>query len=290
MNIKFCHIAPNCYLDIAIPNSMCHLTLAHLVGYEQGNQLNEYTTKYRDAALEDVSRRITRIMDNSGYEMYKEHGPGFVFDPNKLVKLAKTIAAEYVVLPDYPGEDYTKTIRSGLEFIPKFKEAGLGTFFVPQSDKGDIEGYMTSFAWAAQNPEVDYIGISILACPIALWVLGNEKQEYLARWKIMTLLEKRQLLDLALRNGKRIHLLGMTHGPNEIMLMRQFSNYIHSWDSSSAVWHGHKGIRFDDTPTGLELGKLPSAVDFKCEFAENRVDDIMYNVKYINKLVGFKGA
>lgn len=289
MNIKFCHIAPNCYLDIAIPNSMCHLTLAHLIDYE-GVHPNEYTTKYRVAAVNDTARRITRIMDNSGYEMYKEHGPGFVFDPNKLVKLAKTIFADYVVLPDYPGEDFTKTIRSGLDFIPKFKEANLGVFFVPQSVKGDIEGYMTSFAWAAQNPDVDYIGISILACPIALNVLGNEKQEYLARWKIMHLLEKRQLLDLALRNGKRIHLLGMTHGPNEIVLMRQFSNYIHSWDSSSAVWHGHSGMRFDDTPTGLEHGKISSAVDFKCEFVEDRLNDIMYNVNYINKLVGFKGA
>ena len=64
------------------------------------------------------------------------------------------------------------------------------------------------------------------------------------------------ILDTAKINGKKIHLLGMLDGPNEIRLMSQFSEYIDTWDSSAAIWYGlHAGKMFDDSPTGILEGK-----------------------------------
>ena len=175
------------------------------------------------------------------------------------------------------------TIDAARQYAPIFKENGFKTFFVPQSDIGDLEDLITAFAWAASSPLIDYIGISILAVPNAYnCEKGNNLQRFLSRWRFMNELYDRQLLQLAAQNGKKIHFLGMVDGPNEISLVRDF--YIDTWDSSAGVWAGLNGIGFDFSPTGLMTGKFEKHVDFSADLSDN-VDLAKKNVKYIDDLV-----
>ena len=272
--MKFCHIAPVAHLDL-VKDRSAHLTLAHLI--DEGHQ--DYIDFYKNQKF-DIN-----IMDNSAFELYKAQLP--MFDPQKLVGLAQQVNATHIVLPDHPSHPSMVGIDDAKRYAPVFKEAGFGTFFVPQSDVLDLEDLITSFAWAASSPLIDYIGISILAVPNAYnCEKGNPLQRFHARWKFMNELYDRNLLQLAAQNGKKIHFLGMVDGPNEISLVRDF--HIDTWDSSAGVWAGLNGIPFDQSPTGLGGGKFEKHVDFEANFedtsmAKNNMNYIDYLVDRYNK-------
>lgn len=248
----FCHISPSAYLDTFCKSQTHHLLLAHLLEEDK-----VYTGWYVRPHRNDGR---TYIMDNSGFEYFKRGLD--MFPSDRLLDLAKKVKADYVVMSDYPGEKSSKTIKAAEELAPQFKQHGFGTFFVPQSEIGDIEDYIAGFAWAAGSPLVDYIGVSILGVPNAYGVeSGNKMQRFFSRWQMMSELQSRGILQLAQRNGKAIHFLGMTDGWREIELCAsQFK--IDTWDSSAAVWAGLNGIRFDHSPTGLLNGKFEKEVDF----------------------------
>lgn len=275
--MQFCHISPVTYLEkLNIQRYSNHLLLAHLVEEDEA-----YVKFYAENKL----GHKTYILDNSAFELYRQGKP--MFEGKKLVDLAKKVAADYIVLPDYPSEPGSKTIKAAGEFIPIFKDAGYKTFFVPQSTIGDLEDYIASFAWASSSPGVDYIGMSILGIPNAFGVDGNDIQRFYSRRFMFDLLAERGLLQHAKSMGKKIHCLGMTDGPNEIRMMQPYINAgtIDSWDSSAAVWAGIEGIRFDSSPTGLVNGKVKSHVDFNRPLDESRLSDITYNVQHIDTLV-----
>jgi hypothetical protein len=153
---------------------------------------------------------------------------------------------------------------------------------------------MDAFEWALNDKDIDVIGVSILACPIALGVnesaFGDGQrndsyrmQRFLSRYRIFKELGKRGLLTDAAR--KRFHCLGMTDGPREIELLSPFHRFIRSWDSSSAFLHGSLGIRYDNSPTGLMNGKNETEVDFNfhTDSVENQ-HKALYNAHFINGL------
>ena len=270
--MKFCHIAPVAHLDL-VKDRSAHLTLAHLI--DEGHQ--DYIDFYKNEKYE------LNIMDNSGFELYKAHLP--MFDPEKLVGLAQQVNATHIVLPDHPSHPSMVGIDDAKRYAPVFKEAGFGTFFVPQSDVLDLEDLITSFAWAASSPLIDYIGISILAVPNAYGCeQNNPLQRFMSRWKFMNELYDRNLLQLASQNGKKIHFLGMVDGPNEISLMRDF--HIDTWDSSAGVWTGLNGVQLDWSPTGLVDGKFEKHVDFECKVEDNSLIELAKtNIAKIDELV-----
>jgi len=270
--MKFCHIAPVAHLDL-VENRSAHLTLAHLI--DEGHQ--DYIDFYKNQKF-DIN-----IMDNSGFELYKAQLP--MFDPNKLVGLAQQVNATHIVLPDHPSHPSMVGIDDAKTYAPVFKEAGFGTFFVPQSDVLDLEDLITSFAWAASSPLIDYIGISILAVPNAYGCeQNNPLQRFVSRWKFMNELYDRNLLQLASQNGKKIHFLGMVDGPNEISLLRDF--HIDTWDSSAGVWTGLNGIQIDWSPTGLVEGKFEKHVDFEAKIEDNSLIELAKtNIAKIDELV-----
>ncbi len=280
--MEFCHIAPKKYIHL-IENHNRHLTLAHLV-----DQDITYTNIYKDIKKKYNS---TIIMDNSAFELFKANKP--MFEPEKLVDLGKKIDADIIVLPDYPEQDSQKTIDAGLRYAEIFHKNGFKTFFVPQSKLGDLDGYLKCMEFAINNNAFDVIGLSILGCPIALGLKENKygktqdglykMQRYLSRFRILMEMKDRGLLTEKAYN--RFHCLGMTEGPRELQLLSGFKDYIQSWDTSNPVWHGINGIRYDLSSTGLKNGKLESEVDFNIDFDENRIDDIMYNVQFIDNLV-----
>lgn len=282
--VKFCHIAPTKYLSALTRYNGAHLILAHLV---------ESDKEYRDfyANLDDGKYKI---MDNSAFEMFKQGRE--MYDSAKLIKMAKQCKANCIVLTDYPREASVKTIEAATRLIGDVKKAGFDTFFCPQSQLGDLDDLMLAFEWALSNPEIDVIGVSILACPIALGI--DEKaakaerndayklQRYLSRAKIFRELDRRGLLDF--RALKRFHCLGMVDGPNEIELLEGYHQYIRTWDSSAAVWAGLHNIRFDNSPTGLKNGKFEKEVEFGYQepLDLDKLNDVLYNIQVINRMCG----
>lgn len=283
--IKFCHISPTKFLKEFTKYNGAHLILAHLVEQDE-----EYRNFY--ATLDDG---LPKIMDNSAFEMFKQGRP--MYASSKLVDMGKQCKADYIVMSDYPKEDWRKTQNRAIEMIPELKGEGFKTFYVPQSELGDIDGALKSFDWALGNHSIDLIGMSILTCPIAFNI--NEKrysdgsredsyklQRFLSRWKMFVELEKAGLL-AGKHAQKRFHCLGMTDGPNEVELLVKsgFEQYIYSWDSSAAVWLGLNHKHFDISPSGRRDGKFEEEVDF----AFDKMDNVSYyqtinNIHYINKL------
>lgn len=284
--IKFCHIVPTKLLSEFTPYNGAHLLLAHLVESDR-----EYQSFYN--GLYDGKERI---MDNSAFEMYKAGKP--MYDSKALVGLAKNCRADYVVMSDYPKEDGLKTIKAAQQMAMRIKDAGMKTFFCPQSIKGDIDDLMLSIEWAINDPMIDRIGISILNCPIALGIEetkhGEEHtrkdwfklQRFMSRWAIFKEMQKRNLLNDYHNVYERFHCLGMTDGPREIELLEPFKDFIATWDSSAAVWAGLHGIEFDRSPTGLMEGKFEKEVDFSWDegYDALHVSSIRHNIQYINRL------
>ena len=286
--MDFCQIVPLSYLE-PLKNKLnrnnVHLLLAHLV--ESSDKYNEFYKKLKFDRSEHPSGSNTPaktfIMDNAGFEMYRQGLP--FFPAEKLIDLGRKVYADYIVLPDYPGRHFTKTIEAAIEYAPKFREAGIKTFFAPQSEAGKIEDYIASFAWAASSPLIDYIGLSILAIPIAYGVdTPGNIQVFGSRLSMVEELYNRTLISLAKANGKKIHFLGMTDGPKEIVNAARYTGFhIDSWDSSAAVWAGIQDVPFDNSPTGLINGKIHKHVDFDIEFDEGKLPLIHKNIEAIQK-------
>ena len=277
MSINFAHIAPVSYLPV-VRQYPTHLLLAHLV--EENKEYREFYAK-----LKHDNPTVFYHLDNSAFEMFKRGQP--MYDPSKLIEMAKLVGADSIVMSDYPKENWNKTVESAEKLIPKFKKQGFKTFFCPQSELGDLDGLMKSFEWAIDHDDVDFIGVSILACPIGLGVNESKHgdgardeafrmQRYLSRWAIFEELKKRDLLSYATYN--RFHCLGMTDGPREIALLREYHDHIFSWDSSTAIWHAINNIEYDNSPTGLRNGKYEEEVDFN--IAPPDTFDVMPRLAY----------
>lgn len=278
MSLSFCHITPTNYLDIFALGRKTHLVLAHLVEKDE-----HYAEWYRKEKLE---RNCTIILDNSAFEMYKQNKP--MYPAEKLVEMANKVNADYIVMPDYPNEDPQKTIEAAEEIYPTINEAGFQTFFCPQSKIGDIKGLVDSYMWAANTPWIDYIGFSILSIPNAYGVeKENKLQRFLSRWKFLQELDKNNFFyQLNFFNNKKLHLLGMLDGPNEILLLEKYLRFFSTWDSSAAVWYGINGISFDQSPTGIYGGKWEKEVDFDHNHARPSDIGIAFrNINYIDSLI-----
>lgn len=275
--MEFCHISPTKYLDIFAAGRKSHLLLAHLVEEDE-----QYTKWY---ANEKTKTNCTIILDNSAFEMYKRNLP--MYDSDKLLTMAAKVKADYVVMSDYPDNPALKTQEKAKVMGPELKKAGFKTFFCPQSKIGNKEELINSFMWAVEQPFVDYIGLSILNIPNAYGVeKDNKLQRFLSRWRFCNSLRSRGFFAKAKNNFKKLHLLGMLDGPNEIWLLKDFLINFNTWDSSAAVWSGLNKIEFDESPTGMMKGKFEKEVDFSHDSAT--IDDVglaMRNLKYIDNLI-----
>jgi hypothetical protein len=279
--INFCHIAPIAHLEQATKTNGAHLLLAHLI--EQNEQYANYYANLNDGK--------PKIMDNSAFEMFKQGRE--MYPSGKLIEMGRRVKADVIVMSDYPKQHWTVTKNKAMEMVPALKDAGFGTFYVPQGQINDIDGVIESFEWALETPEVDLIGVSILTCPIAFGLDETKDgkrydayklQRFLSRWKMFNILNERGLL-FDNRAHKRFHCLGMTDGPAEIELLcySGYRPYIYSWDSSAAVWAGLNNIKFDESPSRLMYGKFEAEVEFEEEIPYNKAVD--HNVEIINQLL-----
>lgn len=276
---KFCHIVPTTHLHLTNGRPV-HLVLAHLI-----EQDDNYVRFYRQ---QKQKYNCTIIMDNSGFEMFKQNKS--MYPPDKLVQMGNKINADYIVMTDYPSYPSERTIAMAKDLAPILHRHGFKTFFVPQGVVGSEADALQGFYWAADRPDlVDYIGVSILTAPNAYGVeSGNKLQRFVSRLKLMYKLKDSKIFAKLYYNGTKIHFLGMVDGPNEIMYMSPFRGFIDTWDSSAAVWAGLNGIHFDGSPTGLIDGKFEQEVDFNFTLLLHDYKNIIIaqsNIDYIDQLV-----
>ena len=278
--INFCHISPTAHLAKYTQSNGAHLILAHLV--EEDPEYRDYYANLNDGKY--------KIMDNSAFEMFKLGRE--MYESDKLIEMGTACKADCIVLSDYPKQNSQRTVNAAKTLIPQFKAAGFDTFFVPQSELGDMYDYINCVEWALNHQDIDLIGISILGAPIACGVdestfEGGKRsdaykmQRYLSRLAVFRELEKRNLLGPLAQ--KRFHCLGMVDGPKEVDLLREYHKYIFSWDSSAAVWAGINGLVFDESPTGLINGKFELEVDFSSTQEHNHTA-VFNNIAYIDEM------
>lgn len=221
---KFCVIAPTAYLEQYATQSDVHLCLAHLVDKDA-----VYASFYKRMA----ERGDLVIMDNSAYELLTPYSPG------KLIELGRKCGAGTVVLPDYPFKSSSLTVDAAKEFIPQFKDAGFGTFFVPQSLKGDVESWIESYEWASENKDIDMIGMSCIGIPGALPHIPSQY----ARTVMVAMLRERGIYN----ESKHHHYLGLNGAPNLELAALIRMNAVDTCDSSNPVWNGINGNKYDTT-------------------------------------------
>lgn len=234
---KFCIITPTAYLEQFASQSQMHLVLAHLVDHDE-----QYSSFYN-------SRAEFKIMDNGAFEL------GESYDPDKLIDLGVKCKAHAIVLPDYPFQPYEKTIAAACDRITDFKHAGFKTMFVPQSETGDVEGWIESYKYASDNPDIDIIGMSILGMPNAI----PDIHIAYARVVLTQILIERGIFNY----NKYHHYLGLNSGPGLELPSLINMGALASCDSSGPVWAGILGHEYSiNTDSFQSVSKLKAHVDF----------------------------
>jgi len=237
----FCVIAPTAYLEMCALQSKAHLVLAHIV-----DKTPAYANFYLKVSQLDRGDRI--IMDNGAFEL------GESYAPDKLIELGKKCGAHAIVLPDYPWKPSLVTIEAAQQWIPMVREAGFQTMFVPQSETGDMEDWIDGYMWAADNPDIDIIGMSILGIPTALSHIPAAYARV-----VMTEL----LIDRGVFAEKYHHYLGLNAGPALEIPPLLKSHAINSCDSSNPVWMAILGHEYSkNTDSYLAVKKIKKEVDF----------------------------
>jgi len=246
-DIKLAHIAPTSDAAYAIKRSGMNMVLAHIADKDDAY-----------AELFKASNKET-LLDNGAFEN------GVPLPVDKMIEIGRKVGADILVLPDYPFEPWAKgwlTIESD---IKAYKDAGFRTMFVPQSLKGDAQGYELSIHNALHHPDIDFVGLSILGAPNAYELMPPIKVR-------SHILEKFNTPN----NAKKFHMLGMLNSVDEILRVTYYKHLVNSWDTSAAVWYGVNGLDVSKTET-----KFADAVDFDRvttfeEFHELTVSNINY--------------
>ncbi len=247
--IKFMHIAPINHTELGIHESDGNMVLAHIA---------DNSEKYANLFLNSDKETL---LDNGAFEL------GVPYEADKMVKIGKLVGADIMVLPDYPGEPWTKGWDKVEDDIAKYKVEGFKTMFVPQSILGDTVGYLKGLDKAIKNPGIDFIGLSILGCPTAF----NTLPKYKIREQILEYVECRYAPK---KLAKRFHILGMLDDPlGEITRLTYYKYMINSWDSSAAIW---AGLNYHKLEEGA--AKFSEPVDFDYPIGDFSVSLVLDNI------------
>ena len=255
MDPTFCIITPTAYLDDFASQSSMHLVLAHLVDTD-----SKYEGFY-------YSRDEFKIMDNGAFEL------GESYNPDKLIELGQRCRADAIVLPDYPLKDAQVTVNAANEYIGDVKSAGFKTMFVPQSETDDLEGWIRAYEYAANHPDIDIIGMSILGIPNAI----SHIHTAFARVVLTELLIDRGIFNFE----KPHHYLGLNSGPSLEIPSLLNSGALTSCDSSGPVWAGILGHEYSYNTDSLQsVSKIKAHVDFDYPLVANEqtLDRIQRNI------------
>ncbi len=259
---EFCIITPTAYLEKYASQSTMHLVLAHLV--DQDPNYAEFYT----------GRGEYKIMDNGAFEL------GESYAPDKLLELGQKCSAHAIVLPDYPFKPARRTISASLEVIDEIRIEHFHTMFVPQSEVGNLEDWVNAYTWAAENDDIDIIGMSILGIPNALPHIPAAYARV-----VMTQI----LIDRGLFNfNKYHHYLGLNAGPALEIPPLIKMNAMDSMDSSGPVWaalFGHEYTHNSDSYQSVSKVKAPVQFDYPMTTDDVTRRRIQYNIRLTQDLI-----
>lgn len=260
---EFCFISPTAYLH-RLKDSTTHLTLAHLVDNDE-----EYAAYYATCAK--MGDYI--IMDNSAYELLSP------YNTEHLVRLGHKCGASAIILPDYPFAHSSVTVAAANKYIHDFKSDGFHTFFVPQSERGDLVDWNVAYDWAANHEHIDIIGMSILGIPNAL---PNIDPAY-ARVVMSELL----INGGSFNKDKHHHFLGLNSGPKLEIPSLLRMGVLDTIDSSGPVWAAIMGHKYsNDCDSFQSVSKLKLPVDFSIAKTKDRttLHRIDHNIQLTREL------
>lgn len=269
-NLNHCFIAPTNYLHLIPENSNYHLLLAHLLTDKR------YCEFYRNRR----TKGDYIIIDNGAFEFKRP------LEAHELYKLINEsgVKPHIVVAPDYPFEHWKKTVQSTEAFSKeyhKYFDKDVKLMAVPQSNKGDYQGWVSAYEALTKIEHVDMIGMSILGIPNAFCSLTGTEDISFNRIFATIYMKERGLVAPRVLH----HYLGLGSNVREVLVQRElgvaFSN-----DSSSAIWHGINGIMYDNTGNALVNGKIKKEVDFNLPFNNDKkiLDYIAFNIHYMQTL------
>ena len=264
--VKYGYISPIKYQHLIPESADFHLILAHLLDKQE----------YVDFYKEKIKRGDTVILDNSAFEFKRALSAEEIFGFIERSGIEPT----YVVAPDYPFQEWQITMESTLKFIEEVKDKPYKVMAVPQSRKGDVQGWTTCYDLMVHNPSIHVIGMSILGIPNAFCEMTGTEDIAFNR-----IFATKYLLD---RKGndpqKWHHYLGLGGGPREILIQRQLG-LMDSNDSSSPFWHGIMNTPFDSSIWGLQYGKSKEEVNFDIEYFPGNAKVIEYNIDYMENII-----
>lgn len=280
---QFGFIAPISALSFIPKEARFHLILAHLLEHKA----------YVDFYNEKASRGDIIVLDNSAFEF------GRPIEAEEILHLIDKsgIQPTYVVAPDYPKQEWSKTLKSAEKFITQIN-GRFKIMAVPQSVRCDYVGWLSCYSELRKIKEIEMIGMSILGIPNAFCGLTGTDDIITNRVYASLHLINNGYYNKDDVNNQWHHYLGMGNGPRELLLQSAIG-IMDSCDSSSPIWHGIQGIQYDESATGLIKGKTKIPVDFELELPDpfsTIVSDIVkfnsmancieYNCKYIQRLYG----
>lgn len=184
-----------------------------------------------------------KILDNSFFELH------YSLPPNDMIEAAHKIGATWLICPDGTTD--------GLQ---EFKNNGFKVMCVPTS-KAQFHEFMS-------NSDIDLVALSEEHL--------TYRHDVSARFYLL-----QEVGDYYLNKGvkDKIHFLGMGESAWEVGMCMPWKNLIHSWDSSSAIWHG-----LHDIDISKMHGKMSKAVDFDFECTDI-TELVKRNVTFISDMI-----
>jgi hypothetical protein len=184
-----------------------------------------------------------KILDNSFFELH------YSLPPKDMLEAAYKIGAEWLICPD--------GTKDGLK---EFKEHGFKVMCVPVN-KMQFHEFML-------DENIDLVAVSEEHLTF--------RHDISARFYLL-----QEVGDYYLNKGIRdkIHFLGMGESAWEVGMCMPWKKLIHSWDSSSAIWHGLHGIDISKMP-----GKMSKGVDFNFDCSQNK-NQVESNIRFINTMI-----
>ena len=253
-DLKHLFIAPINYLHLIPETQTHHFLLASLL------KNDKYCEFYRNKK----KRGDFIIVDNMAFELGR---PLEVKEYRDLI-LKSGIKPDIIIAPDYPNQPWKKTVEATtafhIEYGNWFDSTVTKLMGVPQSVKGDYEGWISSYMVLCQLRDVTYIGMSILGIPNAFSSLTNTTDISYNRIFATMYLKNQGNINETVKH----HYLGLGSDIRELQIQKMLG-VADSNDSSSAFWrgivggqHGNGGCLYDDSATGQQHGKIRTAVDF----------------------------
>lgn len=210
--------------------------------------MRKYLEYYRE-------RKELKILDNGLFENKVAE------DPVKLIIKALIVKADALIAPDvlYDGE---ATIKEAESFVGSVKKVAqyLKIMAVPQGSSP--EEYLHCYKELVNNPDIDMIGLSILALTKSFQKYTGTESIHVNRIVGINYLWSQG----AFHPHKWHHLLGLGDRPDELAAYKHIEN-IKSNDTSSPVLHGLRGKAYLEDGS-IENGKLQQKMNFFEDFKD----------------------